>query len=76
MIRVPFPWARLSWRARRIYNIPSLWLDIGCVEPEHPYVRDFLAWTIQMGLGAPKMKRDEFLQGLRQLRELGIVEPE
>jgi hypothetical protein len=27
-------------------------------------------------LGAPKKKRDEFLQGLRQLRELGIVEPE
>jgi hypothetical protein len=27
-------------------------------------------------LGAPKKKRDEFLQGLRQLRELGIVELE
>jgi hypothetical protein len=27
-------------------------------------------------LGAPKKKRDEFLQGLRQLREIGIVEPE
>jgi hypothetical protein len=28
-----------------------LWyaVDIGCVEPEHPYVRDFLAWTIEMG---------------------------
>ena len=24
-------------------------IDIGCVEPEHPYVRDFLAWTIEMG---------------------------
>jgi hypothetical protein len=24
-------------------------IDIGCVEPDHPYVRDFLAWTIEMG---------------------------
>ena len=26
--------------------------------------------------GASKKKRDEFLQGLQQLRELGLVEPE
>lgn len=24
-------------------------VDIGCVDPNHPYVRDFLAWTIEMG---------------------------
>jgi hypothetical protein len=29
-------------------NAFSYAIDIGCVEPEHPYVRDFLAWTIQM----------------------------
>jgi hypothetical protein len=27
-------------------------------------------------LGAPKKTRDEFLQGLWQLRELGLVEPD
>jgi hypothetical protein len=27
-------------------------------------------------LGAPKKKRDEFLHGLRQLRDLGIAEPD
>ncbi len=24
-------------------------IDIGCVYPDHPYVRDFLTWTIEMG---------------------------
>jgi hypothetical protein len=24
-------------------------VEIGCVEPEHPYVRDFLTWSIEMG---------------------------
>jgi hypothetical protein len=24
-------------------------VDIGCVDPDHPYVRDFLTWTIDMG---------------------------
>src|ERR1700735_3464120 len=24
-------------------------IDIGCVYPDHPYVRDFLTWAIEMG---------------------------
>jgi hypothetical protein len=49
--------------------------------PWLPWIRGVLSHGSSDGvlvtpLGAPKKKRDEFLQGLRQLRELGIVELE
>jgi hypothetical protein len=49
--------------------------------PWLPWIRGALSDGFSDGvlvtpLGAPKKKRDEFLRGLRQLRELGIVEPE
>jgi hypothetical protein len=49
--------------------------------PWLPWVRGALSDGSSDGvlvtpLGAPKKKRDEFLQGLRQLRDLGIAEPD
>jgi hypothetical protein len=49
--------------------------------PWLPWIRGTLSDSCGDGvlvtpLGAPKKKRDEFLQGLRELRELGIAEPE
>ena len=49
--------------------------------PWLPWIRGALSDGFNDGvlvtpLGAPKKKRDEFLQGLRQLRKFGIVEPE
>jgi len=49
--------------------------------PWLPWVRGALSDGSSDGvlvtpLGAPKKKRDEFLQGLRRLRDLGIAEPD
>jgi hypothetical protein len=49
--------------------------------PWLPWIRGALSEGFGDGvlvtpLGAPKKRRDEFLRGLRQLRDLGIVEPD